>query len=70
MLIIRRSRFFEADNVSNDWLYLDTYAWLGIALNKQGQKEKAKEVFEEVLIIEPDFSWVKYSLLPGLDKSD
>lgn len=56
---------FEKGNVANDWMYLDALAWCGIALNRQGDKEQAREVYQKALIIAPDFKWVKFDLLPN-----
>jgi len=60
---------FEEQNQTKDWVYLDAMAWLGIAYSKTGQKDKAKEIFEKALQIEPNFTWVKNSLLPSVLKS-
>jgi tetratricopeptide (TPR) repeat protein len=62
-------QLFEAQNQTKDWVYLDAMAWLGIAYSKTGQKDKAKEIFEKALQIEPNFTWVKNSLLPSVLKS-
>ncbi|MEQ9376532.1 MAG: tetratricopeptide repeat protein [Imperialibacter sp.] len=56
---------FEKGDVSNNWLYLDALAWLGIALNNQGEKQQAREVYQKALAIAPDFNWVKFELLPN-----
>lgn len=47
-----------------NWLYLDALAFMGQAYLKKGEKEKAKLIFEKALQVEPEFAWVKYSLLP------
>ncbi len=60
---------FEEQKQTKDWVYLDAMAWLGIAYSKTDQKEKAKLIFEKALQIEPNFIWVKNSLLPGVLKS-
>jgi|GEM_PF-662836 len=57
---------YEKNNQTNDWTYLDTITWLGIAYQKTGDKVKAKEMFEKVLQIAPDYSWVRDKLLPDL----
>lgn len=62
-------KLFEEQNQTKDWIYLDAMAWLGIAYSKTNQKEKAKEVFEKALLIEPNFTWIKNSLLPSVSKS-
>ena len=55
---------FEKGDTTNDWMYLDALAWYGIALTTQGEKERAREVFQKALTIAPDFNWVKFELLP------
>ena len=60
---------FEKENNTTDWIYLDALAWLGIAYEKTDQIEKAREVYEKALEIEPDFTWIKNQLLPNLIKS-
>ena len=57
---------YEKNNQTNDWTYLDTITWLGIAYQKTGDKVKAKEMFEKILQIAPDYSWVRDKLLPDL----
>ena len=60
---------FEKSNQTKDWMYLDALAWLGVAYEKTGQKEKAKTIYEKALEIEPGFTWIKNRLLPTLLKS-
>lgn len=60
---------FEKENNTKDWIYLDALAWLGVAYEKTGEKEKAKTIYEKALEIEPGFTWVKNNLLPTLLKS-
>ena len=62
-------QLYEKNNQTNDWIYLDALAWLGIAYSKTEQPEKAKAIFEKALSIEPEFTWIKNSLLPDLNKS-
>ncbi len=50
--------------IEDNWFYLDTYAWLGLAYEKKGDVEKAINCYEKALELEPDFNWVKNSLLP------
>lgn len=56
---------FEKADVANNWMYLDALAWYGIALNNQGEKQQAREVYQKALAIAPDFNWVKFELLPN-----
>ena len=48
----------------NDWMFLDTYAWLGQAYQSIDKKDKAKETYLASLEMEKDFNWVNYVLLP------
>lgn len=47
-----------------NWMYLDALVFQGQAYMKQGDAGKAIMTYEKVLKIEPEFGWVKYSLLP------
>ncbi|MEL7004952.1 MAG: tetratricopeptide repeat protein, partial [Bacteroidota bacterium] len=62
---------FEKDPASADknWIYLDALAHLGITYMQLEKNDKARETFERALEVEPEFNWVKYILLPQLDKS-
>lgn len=51
------------------WGHSETYAWMGIAHLDQEQGDLARAAFEKALEIDPDFGWVKYVLLPGLDRA-
>jgi tetratricopeptide (TPR) repeat protein len=59
-------QLYEADSSStkNNWFYLDTIAFLGQAYSMKGDTSKAITVYEKALQIEPEFGWIKYSLLP------
>jgi tetratricopeptide (TPR) repeat protein len=61
---------FESDTTSLqfNWFYLDTLAYLGQAYTKDSQSSKAITVFEKALTVEPNFMWVKYTLLPNAKK--
>lgn len=52
----------------NDWMFLDTYAWLGQAYQAIDQKDKAKETYLASLDMEKDFNWVNYVLLPKVSE--
>ena len=54
----------QPDKILHDWLYLDTLALLGQALEKDKQTARAIEIYEKALKIEPRFNWVKQVLLP------
>jgi len=56
---------YESNNSTrHNWIYLDTYGWLGQAYLKNGQRYSAIYIYKKVLEIEPDFIWVKHVLLP------
>ncbi len=61
---------FESDKagLKSNWLYLDTMSFLGQAYVKTKQPHKAIQIYEKALSIEPDFNWVKFSLLPQAKK--
>ncbi len=50
------------------WGHLDALTWLGQTLARRGKTDEARAVYEEVLRLEPDMSWVRFVLLPALDK--
>ena len=52
------------------WGHTDAYAWLGMAHMEKDQNTEARTAFEKALEIDPDFSWVKYGLLPQLNASE
>lgn len=53
---------YEANEETNNWLYLDAMVGLSMAYKKLDQKEKAKTTLEKAIEIEPDFEWAKSSL--------
>ena len=55
------------DPLQPSWGHDEAYAWLGIAHLQNDAREEARAAFEKALEINPDFGWVKYVLLPGLD---
>ena len=42
--------------------------WLGQGYHKTDQFEKAKEMYEAILVEAPNYGWVKNLLLPSLLK--
>ncbi len=57
------------DPIQPVWGHSRTYAWLGIAYQDRGELELARAAFEKALEINPGFGWVKYVLLPELEKA-
>ena len=58
------------DPIQPVWGRSRAYAWLGIAYQDRGELESARAAFEKALEIDPDFGWVKYVLLPELEKAN
>ena len=50
------------------WGRAESYAWLGQALDRQDRRDEARAAFVKALEIDPEFGWVKYQLLPELEK--
>jgi tetratricopeptide (TPR) repeat protein len=50
------------------WGYLEALTWLGRSLDQFGNNESAKFLYQKVLSIQPQYGWVKYYLLPNLEK--
>lgn len=51
-----------------DWGYVETLAWKGQALTQKNEYRLAKRTYDRALEVEPEFGWVKYNLLPQLEK--
>jgi tetratricopeptide (TPR) repeat protein len=54
----------KPENLKENWLYIDTFAFLGQAYAKDNRSDAAVSTFEKVLKIEPAYTWVSYVLLP------
>ncbi len=61
--------FKSEKNDKYGWGQLDSYAWFGIALTSLKDPGAAVTVYNEALQIEPNFGWIKYKLLPEVQKS-
>lgn len=51
-----------------NWGRLETLAWLGQSLARQGDREGARAVYHRALVLEPESVWVRRVLLPELDR--
>jgi tetratricopeptide (TPR) repeat protein len=58
----------EIDSIKPHWGYLESLAWMGITQEKLKNLEAAKFSYQKVLSLQPDYAWIKYSLLPKLLK--
>lgn len=64
-------KIFEGENTNDseiDWGHMESLAWQGRAYESLGDSENALKSFQQALVIEPDYDWVKYVLLPSLQK--
>lgn len=53
---------------TNDWNYLSLLALIGKAYEETGNYGLAKNYYEKILKVEPDFLWVKNQLYPNIIK--
>jgi len=58
----------EGKEFNPEWGYLETLAWTGQVYAKLGNVDTARYYYKKILTIEPENKWVKYVLLPALDK--
>lgn len=54
----------DESDVKPSWGELDAYAWLGKAYTDNGEYDKAVDILESALTIDPNYGWIKYDLLP------
>ena len=60
----------SGNDLSCNWLYMNALAWLAQSYDKAGNIEKAKETYQKILKLEPDFQWVADELYPEFRKAD
>jgi Flp pilus assembly protein TadD len=58
-----------AKNDLAHWGHGESLVWLGIAKQKSGDAAGARTAWKKALELEPNYGWVKYVLLPSLEKS-
>ena len=72
--LYRAARLFEEEVVEDpvlpSWGHEDVYARLGIVFMDRGNLEEARTAFERALEINPEFGWVKHTLLPSLEEME
>ncbi len=64
----RSIELFETDEVSENWLYMDTHMGLAMAYNKIEKREEAEATLEKAIAMEPQYHWAK-AVLSQLKKS-
>ena len=64
-------RMFESNEheLEGNWLYLLVLTNLGRWYSEDNKENKAKNIYEKILVIEPDYQWVKNYLYPHLSKT-
>lgn len=58
----------NVDSLKPHWGYIESLAWLGRSQEKLENYDAAKFAYQKALNVEPNYGWVKYSLLPQLMK--
>ena len=58
-----------ADPLQPVWGHGEAYAWIGLAHLDRDERGRARAAFEKALEIEPEFGWVRYVLLPGVEQA-
>ena len=56
----------DPELTKDNWLYIDALAHLGQCYVQLEQPDKAKEIYEKALKVEPNYLWVSKVLLPKL----
>ncbi len=63
-------QYHENSLNANNWEYLNVLATLGQVYQSIKKYDKAKATYKLALATEPNFGWVKYQLLPSLEKGN
>ena len=58
----------DVNNHNPDWGYVEMLAWIGRTQEQLDNNEAAHFTYKKALSVEPNFGWVRYSLLPELEK--
>jgi len=59
----------SGESLSCNWLYMNALAWLAQSYDKAGRIEKAENIYQKILNLEPGFQWVADELYPEFRKS-
>lgn len=59
--------FENQEEISHNWIYLNTQVWMAKTYEKLGQDQEAIAIYKRLLSLVPDFNWVKNELLPELN---
>lgn len=64
---LKSNQLFEQKSDTQNWMYLDNLAWIGLIYQEKGMNAKAKEVWQKAVALEPEFDWVSKNLLRSID---
>ena len=68
----KATRLAEQESVQDpsmpSWGHAEAYAWTGLAHMEAERYDRARTAFKNALDVNPDYRWVKYVLLPKLQK--
>lgn len=64
----RFETFKPQDARQPQWGAAEVYAWIGLARQEKGELELARDAFKKALARHPEFRWVKFQLLPAVEK--
>ena len=64
---LKGARILEKNKeTEQNWVYLNLLSIIASAYEKTGKLAEAKQVYEKILLNEPNLVWVKYDLYPNL----
>ncbi|NQZ76650.1 MAG: tetratricopeptide repeat protein, partial [Ekhidna sp.] len=61
-------KIYELEESKENWLHLDSMMGLAMAYRKTNQTEKAEELLQNAIAMEPQYYWAK-SVLAKMKKS-
>jgi tetratricopeptide (TPR) repeat protein len=56
----------NSSDLKNNWLYLNVLAMIAITYSEFEEYDKAKVYYEKMLVLQPNYGWIKYEKLPEL----
>ena len=54
------------EEIIDNWLYLNVLAMIAISYTEFEQYDKAKAYYEKMLVLQPNYGWIKNDMLPSL----
>ena len=62
--------FEKQHDGQHTWMYMNALAWLAQSYDKAKEDDQARETYEKILALEPDFKWVKEELYPEFKENN